>query len=176
MLYNYIVCTKLKGAEDMSINFYNMIFVEDNFLPFYRQGISIELVDTYISINGLGRHRIFRKPEIIEDNSNFDEVFKEYSSKEPWVGEKKGKFYLYRGQINEDYLDFEKNEDKFTYLQITTKEEDTITVLNGKIFFRNFVNGEQIALVKFAANTMLTIEKNEGIIMIEFVDGKFVCR
>ena len=133
-------------------------------------------MNTYISINGLGRHRIFRKPEIIKDNSNFDEIFKEYSSKEPWVGEKNGKFYLYRGQINEDYLDFEKNEDKFTYLQITTKEDDAITVLNGKIFFRNFVNGEQIALVKFAENTMLTIEKTEGIIMIEFVDGKFVCR
>ena len=176
MLYNHIVCIKPKGVENMSINFYNMIFVEDNFLPFYKQGIPIELVDTYVSINGLGRHRIFRKPEAIEDNSNLDEVFKEYSLKEPWVGEKKGKLYLYRAQINEEHLDFDKYEDKFTYLQITTKEEDIITVLNGKIFFRNFVNGEQIALVRFAENTMLTIEKTEGIIMIEFVDGKFVCR
>lgn len=160
----------------MNANFYNMIFLEDNFLPFHRLGIPVDFNDKHICVNGLGRFRVFHKPRIIEDNTKLDEVFKEYPLDAPWIGEKNGKFYLYRAQINEEYLDFEKCEEDFTYLQITVKQEDMITVLNGKIFFRNFINGEQVALIKFSKHTMLTIEKDEGMIMIELVDGKFVCR
>lgn len=159
----------------MSVNFYNMIFVEDNFLPFYRQGIPVDFNDKHIRINGLGRFRVFHKPRKIEDNK-LEENFKEYPLDAPWVGEKNGKFYLYRAQINEEYLDFEKCEEDFIYLQVTTKEEDMITVLNGKIFFRTFINGEQVALIKFSEHTMLTVEKEEGMIMVELVDGKFICR
>lgn len=160
----------------MHANFYNMIFLKDNFLPFYRAGIPISLTDTHIIINGLGKYRIFNKPEKVEDRNKLADIFKDYSLKSPWVGEEKGKCYLYRAQINEDYLEFEKCENKFTYLQITAKEDDKLTVLNGKIFFRNFINDEQIALIRFSENTMLTIEKEEGLIMVEIVDGKFICR
>ena len=160
----------------MSTNFYNMIFIEDNFLPFYRPGVPIDFKDKYICLNGLGRFRVFYKPQKIENNTKLDEVFKEYPLDAPWVGEKDGKFYLYRAQINEEYLGFEKCEEDFTYLQITAKEEDMITVLNGKIFFRTFINGEQVALIKFSEHTMLTVEKEEGMIMVELVEGKFVCR
>ena len=45
----------------MSANFYNMIFVKDNFLPFYRAGIPIVLEDDWVFINGLGKYRIFNK-------------------------------------------------------------------------------------------------------------------
>jgi len=160
----------------MDVNFYNMIFVEDNFLPFYRKGIPVIIKDKHVCINGLGRQRIFKKPEKIESDVKLEEVFKNYLPSEPWIGEEKDKFYLYRAQINEEHLDFENCKDNFTYLQVTAKESDDITVLNGKIFFKNFINGEQVALIKFLENTMLTIEKDEGMIMVEIVDGKFVCR
>ncbi|MBE5812075.1 MAG: hypothetical protein E7314_00275 [Clostridiales bacterium] len=161
----------------MKANFYNMIFIEDNFLPFHREGIPISLKDKYIHINGLGRYRIFHKPEEIKDTKNLEENFKDYSLKEPWVGEEKEQLYLYRAQINEDNLEFEKcNDEKNIYLQINTKPDDMITILNGKIFFRSIIDDKQIALVKFTENTMLTIEKEEGLIMIEFVDGDFICR
>ena len=69
-----------------------------------------------------------------------------------------------------------KNDKEEKYIYIDTIDEDIITVMNGKIFFRFFDGNKQNALVKFNEGTILHIEKDEGLIIIELVDGEFICR
>lgn len=161
----------------MSANFYDMIFVEDNLLPFIRKGMPITATNDSVCINGLGKYRIFNEIKEINDNDNIEEKFEEYSARAPWIGrENDGITYIYRAQINEDNLNFEEFNADYTYLHLKAKPTDRITILNGKIFYRNFIAEEQSALIKFTKNTVLRVEKDEGLIIIELVDGKFICR
>lgn len=161
----------------MKSNFFEVNFLDDNLLPFIREGIHVSMKDNYFCINGVGKYRVFRKPEEIEDNDIICEKFDDYLPSDPWLGQESDeKMYLYRAQINEDNLSLEKCTKNYKYLYVIAKNNDEITILNGKIFFRNFDDINQTALIRFDEGTMLTIEKDEGLIMIELEDGQFICR
>lgn len=161
----------------MKANFYNMIFWEDNVIPFIRQGMPITMADNVACINGLGKYRVFKKPELIEDDDIIEEVFKDYSSFSPWYGkESDGIMYLYRAEIDEDSLNLIECTKNYKYLHVECQEDERVSVLNGKVFFRRFENGKQSALVRFEECTVMRIEKQEGLIMLELVDGEFICR
>jgi hypothetical protein len=161
----------------MKVNCFEVVFEEDNLLPFIREGIQVLMKNNYFDLNGLGRYRVFRCPEEIEDNDIIEEKFSDYLGSDPWLGQESDKkMYLYRMQINENNLNLEKVTSEYKYLYITTKYDDDITVLNGKIFFRNFYDNNQMALIRFDEGTILRIDKEEGLIMIELVDGEFICR
>ena len=161
----------------MSANCFNMMFLDDNFIPFIRIGMPVFMSNNIVTINGLGKYRVFRKPESIEDKDCINEVFKEYSDSTPWFGkENDGIMYMYRVGIDEDSLnliDYNKN---YSYLCVNVNENERVSVLNGKIFFRNFVDGEQIALIRCEEATVIRIEKEDGLVMVELVDGQFICR
>lgn len=161
----------------MKANCFEVVFYEDNLLPFIREGIHVSMKNNYFVLNGLGRYRVFRCPEEIEDNDLIEEKFKDYSESDPWLGQESDEtMYLYRTQINEDKLHLEKCNKDYKYLYITTKYEDDVTTLNGKIFFRKFEDDKQTALIRFDEGDILRIEKEEGLIIIELVDGEFICR
>jgi len=161
----------------MRSNCYSMTFFDDSVIPFIRTGIPVFMLNNFVTINGLGKYKVFKRPESIEDNDNIDEVFKEYSDSTPWFGkENDGVMYLYRVGINEDSLNLTDVNDNYKYLSVKAKEDERISVLNGKIFFRNFGNGEQTALIRCEECTVVRVEKEEGLIMVELVDGKFICR
>lgn len=161
----------------MKVNCFEVVFEEDNLLPFIREGIQVLMKNNYFDLNGLGRYRVFRCPEEIEDDDLIEEKFKDYSESDPWLGQESDEMmYLYRVQINENNLNLEKCTKDYKYLCVTTKYGDDITILNGKIFFRNFYDNNQRALIRFDEGTILRIEKEEGLIIIELVDGEFICR
>lgn len=161
----------------MGANCFNMIFLDDNLLPFIRTGIPVFMLNNIVTINGLGKYRVFRKPESIEDKDDINEVFKDYSDSTPWFGkENDGIMYMYRAEIDEDNLNLVEYNENYIYLFVKAKENERISVLNGKLFFRNFIDGEQIALIRCEEATVIRIEKEDGLIMVELVDGKFICR
>ena len=161
----------------MSANFYTISFFEDNVIPFIRIGMQVPMTNDFLTINGLGKYKIYTTPETIENLNNLDEAFKDYTPSIPWVGkENDGKIYLYRIGIQEDRLNFVKTDGTYKYAYIKAKSDEEISVLNGKIFFRTFIDDEQTALIRCEEATMIQIEKEEGLVMIELVDGNFICR
>ena len=161
----------------MKANFYEMTFFEDNVSPFVRTGMAVEMANNIITINGLGKYRVFKRPEEIGKNDIIEEKFIDYHNSTPWLGqENDGIMYLYRAQIDENSLNLVEVDKDYSYVIVNSKENERITVLNGKLFFRNFINGDQSALIRLEECTMIRIEKEEGFIMVEFVDGKFISR
>lgn len=161
----------------MKANCYTISFFEDSVIPFIRTGIPVIMLNNIVTINGLGKYRVFRKPESINDDDSFENVFEEYPVSVPWFGkENDGRMYLYRTEIDEDSLNLIECRSNYSYAYIKAKENERISVLNGKVFFRNFIDGEQSALLRVEESTIIRIEKEEGLIMVEFVDGQFICR
>lgn len=161
----------------MKANCFNMIFIDDNFIPSVSNGIPVVMTNNFVKLNGIGRYEVFRKPESIEDNVAIDEVFRNYSNATPWLGkENDGVMYLYRIEIDENNFNIIDNKDKYKYLYIEALENERISVLNGKIFFRCFDGGKQNALIRCEEATVIRIEKEEALIMVELVNGNFICR
>lgn len=161
----------------MKANFYTMTFFNDSVVPFVRVGMPLTMFNSIATINGLGKYRVFRRPEVVEDLNNIEEIFKDYSNNAPWFGKEADEImYLYRAEIDDYSLNFVECNDKYKYVYIKSKENERVSVLNGKIFFRNFIDDEQTALVRCEETTVIRIEKEEGLVMVELVDGKFICR
>lgn len=161
----------------MKTNCFNMIFVDDNFIPFIRNGIPVTIKNNFVTLNGIGKYEVFRKPESIKDDDIVDEVFKDYSNSAPWLGkENDGMMYLYRIDIDENSLNIIDNTNKYKYLYVEALESEHISVLNGKIFFRCFIDGKQKSMIRCEEATVVRINKEETLVMIELVDGDFICR
>lgn len=160
----------------MKCNFYYMEFIEENMLPFIREGVPLEESNGIIYLNGLGKYRVFREIEEINLEDSIEERFANYKESIPWIGREEGIVYLYRAGIDENNLNLGKCSDNAKYLCIQAKKDDFISVLNGKIFFRDFAGDNQTSLIKFNEGTILHIEKEEGLIIVELVDGEFICR
>lgn len=161
----------------MKANFYTMTFVNDSVVPFVRVGMPLTMYNSIATINGLGKYMVFRRPEVVEDLDKIEEIFNDYSDNTPWYGKEADQImYLYRTEIDEESLNFTECTNKYKYVYIKAKENERVSVLNGKLFFRNFYDGEQTALIRCEEATVIRIEKEEGLVMVELVDGKFICR
>jgi hypothetical protein len=161
----------------MKPNFYYLTFLEDYLLPFIREGIPITIEEGSMFINGLGKYKLFKDIIDVKDEDVIEDKFSDYSINTPWIGKESNNVnYLYRTSINESDLNLESNEDEVKYLYLDLTAKDMVSVLNGKIFFRFFDKDKQNTLVKFNEGTILHIEKEEGLIIIELVNGEFICR
>lgn len=168
------------------INCYNFIIKDGR--VFHRKGIPCEgfYNGNKVIINGLGMYRLFKKPVDIDDNCTTDEEivsrFNDYSSSDPWVGrESNGSHYLYGANIDKDHLYLkapspEKPDTEYVLVRAPMKYE--VHVLgSGRIIFRRFDGEDVVALLEINGASMIDLDSDEGLIMIEPLGkGKFVCR
>lgn len=166
-------------------NCYNII-AKDGGRVCYRKGIPCDCNGNKVIINGIGRYRLFKQPVYIDDTLKTEEeialMFRDYNASDPWIGKQSdGKYYLYGADIDREHLylkapSLDKHNTEYVLIRAHRKYE--IYVLgDASLFFRRFEGDEVVALLEIRGPSMIDLESESGLIMIEPLENrKFLCR
>ena len=116
---------------------------------------------------------LFKKKEIL--------TCKDINIRDPFILCEDGKYYLYGADIDREHLylkapSLDKHNTEYVLIRAHRKYE--IYVLgDASLFFRRFEGDEVVALLEIRGPSMIDLESESGLIMIEPLENrKFLCR